>query len=187
MRRPIHTEAVSLVEFKEKVSIMATRKILAIALAAAMASSVTPSFAQTNGIIGGKADDEAKKPYSDYSVQLRDPATGQIVSIAQLNTTGQFSFDNVGAGRRMLVELVSLKNKNIVCTEGPFVLTPTQPSKTDINIDCGNKAPLALWLLAAGAGTAAAIGLTTNDNPNTPGTPGNPGTVTPFQVASPSQ
>ncbi len=167
---------------------MATRKILAIALAAAMASSVTPSFAQTNGIIGGKADDEANKPYSDYSVQLRDPATGQIVSTAQLSPTGQFSFDNVSASRRLLVELVSLKDKSTVCTEGPFVLTPSKPSKTDVNIDCGKKVPTALWILAAGAGTAAAIGLANNDsNPPAPG-PGTPNqlSVTP-QVASPSQ
>ena len=128
---------------------MATRKILAIALAAAMASSVTPSFAQTNGIIGGKADDEANKPYSDYSVQLRDPATGQVVSTAQLSPTGQFSFDNVAATRRLLVELVSLKDKSTVCTEGPFVLTPSKPSKTDVNIDCGKKVPNQLSITPA--------------------------------------
>ena len=167
---------------------MATRKILAIALAAAMASSVTPSFAQTNGIIGGKADDEAKKPYSDYSVQLRDPATGQIVSTAQLSPTAQFSFDNVGASRRLLVELVNVKDKSTVCTEGPFVLTPTKPSKTDVNIDCGKKVPTSLWLLAAGAGTAAAIGLANNDsNPPAPGGTPNQLSITPASVASPSQ
>lgn len=163
---------------------MATRKILAIALAAAMATSVTPSFAQTNGIIGGKADDEAKKPYSDYSVQLRDPATGRLVSTAPLSPTGHFSFGNVGASRRLLVELINRKDRSIVCTEGPFVLTPTKPSKTDVNIDCGNKVPTSLWILVAGAGTAAAIGFA-NDDSNSPGTV-NQQSVAP-RVASPSQ
>ena len=120
---------------------------------------VTPSFAQqTNGIISGTADDEAKQPYADYSVQLRDAATGQIINTAQLNDQGRFSFENVGLSRRMLVELVNVKEKDIVCTEGPFVLTPQGVSRTDVNIDCG-KVPAAFWILAAGAGTAAAIAL----------------------------
>jgi hypothetical protein len=159
MAQPVHTEPTSLVDFKEKGPIMATRKTLAIALAAVMAFSVSPLFAQqTNGVISGSADDEAKQPYSDYSVQLRDAATGQIVNTVQLNGQGQFSFENVGLGRRLLVELLNVKDKNTVCTEGPYVLAPGQPSKTNVNIDCG-KAPAAFWLLAAGAGTAAAIAL----------------------------
>jgi hypothetical protein len=138
---------------------MATRKILAIALAAFMAVGVTPSFAQqTNGIISGTADDEANKPYSDYSVQLRDAATGQIVSTTSLNDQGRFSFESVGMSRRMLVELVNVKQKDVVCTEGPIVLTPQGMSKTDVNIDCG-KVPAAFWILAAGAGAAAAVAL----------------------------
>jgi hypothetical protein len=157
--KPIHTEAVSLVDFKEKGSIMAIRKVLAIALATAMAFGVTPSFAQqTNGIISGNADDEAKKPYSDYSVQLRDAATGQVVNTVQLSPLGEFSFDNVGLGKQLLVELVNVKDKNTVCTEGPFLLSATGTSKTNVNIDCG-KVPAAFWILAAGAGTAAAIAL----------------------------
>jgi hypothetical protein len=138
---------------------MATRKILAIALAAFMAVGVTPSFAQqTNGIISGTADDEANKPYSDYSVQLRDAATGQIVSTTSLNDQGRFSFESVGMSRRMLVELVNVKQKDVVCTEGPIVLTPQGMSKTDVNIDCG-MVPAAFWILAAGAGAAAAVAL----------------------------
>ena len=165
---------------------MATRKIPAIALA--MALGVTTSFAQqTSGIISGSADDEANQPYSDYSVQLRDPATGQIVSTVQLNAQGQFSFDNVALSRRLLVELINVKNKATVCTEGPYSLAPGQPSKTNVNIDCGRKVPTSLWILAAGAGTAAAIGLANKDDENPPA-PGTPSTfsVTPA-VASPSQ
>ena len=138
---------------------MAIRRVLTIALATVMAIGVTPSFAQqANGIISGSADDEAKKPYSDFSVQLRDAATGQIAKTAQLSPVGQFSFENVDVSRRLLVELVNVKDKNVVCTEGPYVLTPAQMSKTNVNIDCGVK-PTALWILAAGAGAAAAIAL----------------------------
>ena len=185
--RPIHTEPVSLVEFKEKESIMATRKILAIALA--MALGVTPSLAQqTNGIISGSADDEANQPYSDYSVQLRDPATGQIVSTVQLTRRDSSHSTMSRSSRRLLVELINVKDKSTVCTEGPFVLAPGQASKTDVNIDCGKKVPTSLWILAAGAGTAAAIGLANNDS-NPPAVPLARRTSCPVtpQVASPSQ
>jgi hypothetical protein len=187
MTTPIHTEPVSLVEFKEKGSIMATWKILTIALAAAMALGVTPSLAQqANGIISGSADDEANQPYSDYSVQLRDAATGQIVNTAQLNAQGQFSFEKVSLSQRLLVELINVKDKSTVCTEGPYVLAPGQTSKTNVNIDCGKRVPTSLWILAAGAGTAAAIGLAKNDDSSTPPPTGAPLSVTP-QVVSPSQ
>jgi hypothetical protein len=138
---------------------MAMRKLQAIFLAAVMAAGAAPSFAQqSNGTISGIADDEANRPYSNYSVQLRDAATGQVVSTTNLTDQGRFTFENVGLSRRLLVELVNLKDKDIVCTEGPFTLTPQGTMRTDVNIDCG-KVPAAFWLLAAGAGTAAAIAL----------------------------
>jgi hypothetical protein len=148
-----------LVDFKEKGSVMAIQRMLAIALAAVITAGATPSWAQqTNGIISGTADDEAKKPYSDFAVQLRDVATGQVVNSVALNALGQFSFENVGVSQQLLVELVNVKSKNTVCTEGPFALTPTALSKTNVKIDCG-RVPTAAWILAAGAGTAAAIAL----------------------------
>lgn len=144
---------------------MAMHRVLAIVLAVVMAVGVTPSFArQANGIISGIADDEANKPYSDYSVQLRDAATGQVISTTLLTEQGRFSFENVALTRRMLVELVNLKQKDVVCTEGPFTLTSEGISRTDVNIDCG-KVPAAFWILAAGAGTAAAIALA-NESPS---------------------
>jgi hypothetical protein len=140
---------------------MATRKILAAMLAGVMALGVSPTLAQqANGVISGRADDEANQPYADYSVQLRDAATGQVVSTVPLNAQGQFAFEGVGLTRRLLVELFNTRQNEVVCTEGPFVLSTGVTSKTDVNIDCG-KTPAALWLLAAGAGTAAAIGLAT--------------------------
>lgn len=144
---------------------MAVRKILALALATVMAVGVTPLLAQqTPGVISGSADDEAKKPYTDYSVQLRDVATGQVVSTTSLTEQGQFSFENVGLSQRFLVELVNLKDKEVVCTEGPYVLTPQGTTvRTDVNIACGKKAA-ALWILTAGAGTAAAVAFATQSS-----------------------
>jgi hypothetical protein len=169
-----------LVDVKEKGSVMATQRMLAIALA--VMTSATPLLAQqANGIISGTADDEAKKPYSNYSVQLRDVSTGQIVSSVALDALGQFSFENVGLSRQMLVELVNVKSRNTVCTEGPFALTPTAVSKTNVKIDCG-RVPSSVWILAAGAGTAAAIGLADGGNSGTTGA-----TVSQQNVQSPSQ
>jgi hypothetical protein len=111
------------------------------------------------GVLGGKATDEARKPYTDYSVQLRNPVTGQVVATQPLTAQGQFSFNGVALDEKMLVELVNVKQNKVVCTEGPFTLSaPAQTNKTDVNIDCG-KHPTSTWLLAAAAGAASAIAL----------------------------
>ena len=145
---------------------MATRRFLAAGLAALLTVGVSPALAQqANGSIAGKATDEARQPYSDYTVQLRDAATGQVAGTVTLGTQGQFSFSGLQLSQRFIVELYNTKESKVVCTEGPYVLATGAPSKTDVNIDCG-KAPAALWLLAAGAGTAAAIALTTNSTSN---------------------
>jgi hypothetical protein len=134
-------------------------RFLALTLVAFMAVGMTPALAkQANGMIGGKATDAAKQPYSDYNVQLRDISSGQIVGTVPLNAQGQFTFNSLQLSRRFLVELYSVKANHVVCTEGPFMLNNSVTSKTDVNIDCG-KTPAALWLLAAGAGTAAAVAL----------------------------
>jgi hypothetical protein len=112
----------------------------------------------TRGTIAGKATDEAKKPYSDYQVQLRDAATGQIVSTVPLGSEGEFTLANLPLSRRLLVELYHLRESRVICTEGPYTLAGSRVSRTDVNIDCG-AVPAALWLLGASAGTAAAIAL----------------------------
>jgi hypothetical protein len=141
---------------------MITRRVLAAALACFMAAGAAPMMAQqVAGVLGGKATDEAKEPYTDFSVQLRNPSTGQVVATQPLTEKGLFSFNNVELNQRMLVELVNLKQNKIVCTEGPYQLTaPALTNKSDVNIDCGQP-PAALWLLTAGAGAAAAIAIGT--------------------------
>lgn len=141
--------------------ILTTQRIVATALAVIMAVGTAPAFAQqATGTVSGKATDEAKKPYSDYVVQLRDVASGQVASTKVLDDQGQFSFLGVGVPQTYLVELVKVKDKKIVCTEGPYPLTLAVPSKLDVNVSCG-KAPAALWLLLAGAGAATAVAIAT--------------------------
>ena len=137
---------------------MATRRILAAGLAGLMAFGMSPALAQqANGVLAGRATDEAKQPYSDYAVQLRDAATGQVISMSPLSQQGQFSFRTVPLSRKFLIELA--KDNKVVCTEGPYGLEAATPSKTDVNIECA-KAPAALWLLTAAAGTVAAVAVT---------------------------
>jgi hypothetical protein len=141
---------------------MALKRALAFGLM--MTMGLAPLAAQqavTTGTISGKAVDEAKKPYSNYVVQLRDISTGQIASSQTLDPQGVFAFTNVTLSKRYLVELYSVERSKVVCSEGPYSLTaPSQETKADVNIDCG-ATPAALWLLAAGAGTAAAVATTT--------------------------
>ena len=140
---------------------MTTRRVFAFMLAATLAVGASPAMAQqTAGIIAGRAADR-KLTFSDFAVQLRDAASGQVIGTQPLNAQGQFSFSGVEMSRRVLVELFNTSQNRVVCTEGPFVLNATSlPSKTDVTIDCG-RTPAALWLLAAGAGAAAAIAVAT--------------------------
>ena len=138
------------------------RRFLAVTLAVAMMGGARPAFGQTPapGTLSGRADDEAKKPYSDYVVQLRDVNSGQVANTQPIDPQGQFVFLGAGVPGSYLIELVIIKDKKIVCTEGPYNLSASASSKSDINISCG-KVPAAIWLLAAGAGAATAIAVAT--------------------------
>ena len=141
---------------------MTMQRMLAVVFVTALATS--PVWAQqqpaTNGSIGGKATDEAKAPYTDYAVQLRDVSTGQVTQTKALGAQGEFTFTGVTLAKPYLVELFHQKERRVVCTEGPFTLTATAVNKGDVSISCG-KAPAALWLLLAGAGAAAAVAVAT--------------------------
>ena len=116
------------------------------------------------GMLGGTAKDEAKKPYTDYTVRARDVAQGTIAATVPLDSQARFSLANLTT-TNFLVELVD-KNGKVVCTEGPYLLTQAAPQKTDINIACG--VPPAAWLLL---GAAAAAGVTVGvvqDGPASP-------------------
>jgi hypothetical protein len=136
---------------------MRTRQIVAVTLAFTMSSLAIQTSVwaggQTNGSLSGTAKDEAKKPYSDYTVRARDTQQGTIVSSTPLDTSAKFALGSLQPAR-YLVELVD-KNGKVVCTEGPFNLTQQNPIKDNVDINC-HHVPAAWWLL----GAAAAAGVT---------------------------
>lgn len=140
---------------------MSIRRALALGLMIALTAGVVPATVaaqEQTGMITGKAR-EAKKPYSDYVVQLRDIVTGRIMQTVSLSDDGSFSLAGVKANARHVVELFSRKANKVVCTEGPFVLSTDAPNKYNVMINCG-ATPSAWWLLVAGAGTATTIAVT---------------------------
>ena len=142
---------------------MSIRRTLALVLTFALASATLPApiaaAPQGNGILGGRANDEAKVPYTDWTVRLRDLTTNQVSSTVPLDAQGRFMFRGLSLGPRFVVELFSVKQNKVVCAEGPFILSTVLMSKTDVNINCGTN-PALWWLAAAGgAATAVAVGV----------------------------
>src|SRR5207253_1151153 len=97
------------------------KEIVAVALAFAMAASAVPTTvwagAQASGSLSGTAKDEAKKPYTDYTVRARDVQQGTIATSTPLNTEAKFQLASLQPAN-YLVELVN-KNGKVVCSEGP--------------------------------------------------------------------
>jgi hypothetical protein len=134
------------------------RRILSASLAASLAVGVSPVLLAQQGAISGRATSEARRPYTDYNVQLVDTATKQLAGTVPLDDKGLFAFPSVEGDKQYLVQLFSVKENRIVCTEGPYALiAPNQLIKNDVNINCGK--PVALWLLAAAAGVATTAGV----------------------------
>jgi hypothetical protein len=133
---------------------MQKNRFVAIALAFTLASTAVPSalFAQQSTSLAGTAKDEAKKPYTDYTVRARDVKAGTIAATIALDAQANFSLAGLST-QNYLVELLN-KDGKVVCTEGPFDLSK-QAIKSDVVIDCG-KVPAAWWLV----GAAAAAGIT---------------------------
>ncbi|MGC4082436.1 MAG: hypothetical protein QM736_10105 [Vicinamibacterales bacterium] len=132
---------------------MKSNRAGALALAFTLAASApTALLAQQSTSLAGTAKDEAKQPYTDYSVRARDVKAGTIAATIPLDTQANFSLTGLTT-ERYLVELVN-KDGKVVCTEGPFDMS-TQAIKSNVVIDCG-KIPAAWWLV----GAAAAAGIT---------------------------
>lgn len=135
-------------------------RILLVSTAFLLAVTGATVMAQ-QGVLSGSAAKEAK-PASNFRVQLRDPATGAIVGTpASLDAAARFSFTGLETNRRYLVELYSTTENRVKCTEGPFSLSATNISVTNIDIECGLKKETAAWLLAAAAGAAAVAAVAT--------------------------
>jgi hypothetical protein len=142
---------------------MSFRAALAYSLVTALVVSTIPIAAQNNGLIAGKAENEAKAPYSDYRIDIRDTASLMVVGTGPLDPKAKFSISSLPLSKKYQVELVQIMDKGkqiqpkIICTEGPYEMTTTKFSFTDVDINCGTN-PAAWWLAAAG-GAAAAIAL----------------------------
>ena len=132
-------------------------------LGLALLIALTPSLSlaqQGGGVIGGKATEQVKAPFEDYSVVLRNVQTGQAVETKVLDKAGMFSFPSVPLNQRYLVELVQTKDKKVLCTEGPFgLVTGEIVSITNVNIDC-KKSNALLYMIVGGLTTAALLGTT---------------------------
>jgi len=115
---------------------MSIRRTLALSLAI-VSMPATCLAGQDMGSMSGRASAEAKKPYTDYVVQLRDPSSGQVALKSQIDAIGLFSFAAVPLSRRLLVELVYIPTNKVVCTEGPYMLTLNATTRSDINFHCG--------------------------------------------------
>ncbi|HTK29883.1 MAG TPA: hypothetical protein VL309_10045 [Vicinamibacterales bacterium] len=135
---------------------MKTRQLLALGLAVAFTgatmSATLDAVAQQTATLGGTAKKEAKKPYTDYTVRIRNVQQGQVAGTLPLDTDAKFTVPNLPPAQ-YVVELLNHDGK-VVCTEGPFDMTH-QLIKDDVDISC-NHVPAAWWLV----GAAAAAGIT---------------------------
>lgn len=97
----------------------------------------------------GHIREEGKKPYTNYSVQLREVKTNHIHASTQVKEDGSFSLPP----KLFPVMLELVKDGKVICTEGPFNHT-----QLGVVVDCGGNA--ATWLLPA----AALAGITSTIN-----------------------
>jgi hypothetical protein len=132
------------------------RRLTSALLTVILAAGVAPVVFAQQGVISGRATSEARKPYANYTVQLVDVSNRQVTGTVPLDPQGQFAFSGIQVDKQYLVQLFSLRENKIVCTEGPYpLIAPDQLSKTDVNIKCGKPvAPIILGAVAAAAATA---------------------------------
>jgi hypothetical protein len=137
---------------------------VAMAVAIALSGSTLLAQAGQSGQISGTAKDEAKKPYTDFSVRARDTQAGQIAGTTTLDTEGAFTLPNL-TPNRYSIELVN-KDGKVVCTAGPVDITQ-QYNQGGVVIDC-NKIPVVWWILGAAAAAGITAGIVTADDPASP-------------------
>jgi hypothetical protein len=136
---------------------MKKNRFVTLALALTFTASAMPGslLAQQSTSLAGTAKDEAKQPYTNYTVRARDVTAGTIADTTPLNGQGGFSMTGLTSAK-YIVELVDNKNK-IVCTEGPFDMSQ-QAIKSDVIVDCNKKvATAALVAAALAAGVTAGV------------------------------
>ena len=134
------------------------QRLLVPTVMAAVLIAAMPMYAdQNSGSLAGKATEEARRPYSNYSVRAR-LASGGSGNTVPLGGDGRFAITGLSFPGDYLVELINNADGNVVCTEGPF-----KDAKGNINIDCG-KTPAAQWLTPLLAPLAATLGVVQASN-----------------------
>jgi hypothetical protein len=136
----------------------------AVAMTVSVAFASTTLFAQT-GQISGTAKDEAKKPYTDFSVRARDAKSLQIAGTTTLDTEGAFTLPSLTPAKYSL-ELVN-KDGKVVCTEDADISAQGQYNQGGVVIDC-NKVPVVWWILGGAAAAGITAGVVTADDPASP-------------------
>ena len=138
---------------------MHTSRTLTLSLVATLVLGAvpTPSTAQTQTtIIRGTAKDEAKTPFTDFTVQARELEAGRMTNSVPLDQDGNFVLKGLPVYKYML-ELIDPQGR-VVCTEGPLDVTTTQPT-LDVDVNCGH-VPAAFLILGAAAAGGAVAGVT---------------------------
>ena len=136
---------------------MPVKRVLAASLCALMAigaPSISAAPDGTTGVLNGRARAGVRR-MADYAVQLRDAQTGKVLTTVPIDSEGVFAAKDVPVSRPYLLELIRANTKEnpVVCTAGPYTVSPDPSVKTNARLDCG-RAPAAYWVLAAAAGTA---------------------------------
>ena len=123
------------------------RKLFALVLSAAMIFGAVPIGAAgaarqgQTGTIEGTARDAQQQPLANYTVQLRNVQTGQLVSTGTTSQAGQFTFTSIPPGS-YVVEIVNAAGE-IIGTTAP------------IAVAAGTVATVTVMASAAGAMAAA--------------------------------
>ena len=137
---------------------MIRAKRFLVALVAGVVMTASPMLAdQNSGLLAGKAGQEARRPYSNYSVRAR-LASGGSGNTVPLGPDGRFAITGLNFPGNYLVELINNADGSVVCTEGPF-----RNGKGNIQIRCG-KAPNSSWLTPLVGGLAATLGVVSASN-----------------------
>jgi hypothetical protein len=113
------------------------------------------------GVLNGRVKADSRH-LTDYAVQLRDAVTGKLLKTVAVDPQGLFAAKDVPVGKPYLLELIraSAKNSPLVCTAGPYQVSPDPKVKTNARLDCG-RLPAAFWVLAAAAGVAGSAAVMT--------------------------
>jgi hypothetical protein len=145
-------------ESVRRLATLAFAAAVAAGLAAAPIAAAQQAPAAT-GVISGDAHNEVKKPYENYAVWVVDLDRSDVVSKVTLNNKAEFFLSALAVPGNYLLQLVDTTKSEVVCTEGPFKLTPETADIRKTEIKCGHKVPVGFWLLtiAAAAGLAAAL------------------------------